>query len=63
MVFEYFNKISVKKKSLNDVAFFILFLIENFIRGSTTWRFRLPRGDSVTISCHVLILRGESRKS
>jgi hypothetical protein len=54
------NKISEKKKqkkSLNDVAFFI-FLIENFLRGSTTWRFRLPRGDSVTVSCHGVLLRG-----
>jgi hypothetical protein len=31
-----------------------------FLRGADTWRFLLPRGDSYSVSCHVVILRGES---
>jgi hypothetical protein len=51
-----------KKNFIKWRVIFIFYLIKNFLCGSPTWRFRLPRGDSVTVSCHGGLLRGESRK-
>jgi hypothetical protein len=49
------KKISVRKKY--DVALKFYFKFKN-PRGSATWRFCLPRGDSVIVSCHGVHLGG-----